>query len=157
MKQNVLETIIGCAILCIAGWFFIFAYNINKLNTDDEVYIVEAKFQNAEGIIPGSDIMVAGIKVGEVDRMILDRDTFFAVMKLAINKDVKLPKDSQAAVASSGFLGSKFISIVPGVDSADLVNNDIIKFTQSSVNLESLIGKFMYSFGSNNNSSSNSK
>lgn len=149
MKQNVLETIVGLVVLLIAGWFLVFAYNINSMNTDDEVYMLEAKFQNAEGIVPGSDIMVAGIKIGEVARMTLDRETFFAVMKLAIHKDVKLPKDSQAAVASSGFLGSKFIAIVPGVDSEDLVDHDIIKFTQSSVNLESLIGKFMYSFGNN--------
>jgi phospholipid/cholesterol/gamma-HCH transport system substrate-binding protein len=147
MKQNILETIIGLIVLIISGWFFIFAYNVNRMNTDNDVYTVEAKFQNAEGIVPGSDIMVAGIKIGEVSKMILDRETFFAVMQLEINDAIKIPKDSQASVSSSGFLGSKFISIVPGVSSEDLVDKDIIKFTQSSVNLESLIGKFMYSFG----------
>ena len=147
MKQNILETAVGGAVLAIALWFFIFAYNTNRRNTDSEGYYVSAKFQNAEGIYAGSDIMVAGIKIGEVDSLTLDRANFFAVMRLKIDKAIKLPKDSEAAIVSSGFLGGKFVSVIPGVLDEDLKNNDIIKQTQSSVNIESLIGKFMYSFG----------
>lgn len=151
MKQNIIETIVGMAVIVIALWFFIYAYNTNRMNTDDEGYEVTAKFQNAEGIVIGSDIMTAGIKIGEVSDMTLDRDTFFAVMKLNIHKGIKLPKDSQAAVVSSGFLGNKYISITPGIAEEDLNDHDVIRFTQSSVNIESLIGKFMYSFGNNSN------
>lgn len=152
MKQNVIETIIGFAILIITGWFFVYAYNTNSMNNDSDGYILNAKFQNAEGIVIGSDIMTAGIKIGEVYDMTLDRNTFFALMKLRINKGIQIPEDSQASVSSSGFLGGKFISINPGASDADLKNNDDIKFTQSAVNIEALIGKFMYSFGNNNSS-----
>jgi phospholipid/cholesterol/gamma-HCH transport system substrate-binding protein len=156
MRQNVIETIIGFIILAVTGWFFVYAYSTNSMKTDSDGYILAAKFQNAEGIVVGSDIMTAGIKIGEVSEMTLDRNTFFAVMKLRINKGIQIPEDSQASVVSSGFLGGKFISITPGASDTDLKNNDAIKFTQSSVNIESLIGKFMYSFGSNSNSSSGS-
>ena len=153
MKQNVIETAIGFIILTIAGWFFAYAYNVNRMNNDTDGYMLTARFQNAEGIVIGSDIMTAGIKIGEVYDMTLDRNTFFAVMQLKINKGIQIPKDSQAAVVSSGFLGGKFIAIAPGASDDDLQDNDTIKFTQSSVNIESLIGKFMYSFGGNSSNS----
>lgn len=154
MKQNVIETVIGFVILVIAGWFFVYAYNVNRMNADSDGYVLTARFQNAEGIVIGSDIMTAGIKIGEVYDMTLDRETFFAVMQLKINKGIQIPKDSQAAVVSSGFLGGKFVAIAPGASDVDLKDNDTITFTQSSVNIESLIGKFMYSYGSSNNSTS---
>lgn len=148
MKQNIVETIIGFVVLAIALTFFVFAYVTGGSSGKDEGYILKANFQNAEGIVPGSDIMIAGIKIGTVRNLLLDRNTFFAMMEMNIDKDVKLPTDSQAAIVSSGFLGGKFVSIVPGGDSEDLKNYDQIKLTQSSVNMEALIGKFMYSFGS---------
>lgn len=147
MRQNIIETIIGFAILVIAGWFFVYAYNTNRMNNDTDGYIVTARFQNAEGISIGSDIMTAGIKIGEVWDMTLDRETFFAIIQLKINEGIKIPTDSQAAVVSSGFLGGKFVAIAPGASEDDLKDKDVIKFTQSSVNLESLLGKLMYSFG----------
>ena len=156
MKQNVIETLLGFVILIIATWFFIYSYNTNRMSNNTGGYTLTARFQNAEGIVIGSDIMTAGIKIGEVSDMTLDRNTFFAIMKFKINKDIKIPKDSQAAVVSSGFLGGKFVSIVPGASDDDLKDNDVVKFTQSSVNIESLIGKFMYSFGSNSSSNSSS-
>jgi phospholipid/cholesterol/gamma-HCH transport system substrate-binding protein len=79
--------------------------------------------------------------------MALDKNTYFAILKLSINKDIKLPKDSGAAVTTSGFLGSKFIAITPGSEETNLSDNDQIKYTQSSINIESLIGKLMYSQG----------
>ena len=89
--------------------------------------------------------MIAGIKIGEVSSLELDADSFMAKMKLTINKNVKLPTDSQAIVASSSLLGGKFILISPGADETNLKNDDQIKMTQSAVNLESLIGKLIYS------------
>ena len=154
MRQNIIETIIGFAILVIAGWFFVYAYNTNRMNANSDGYILTARFQNAEGIVIGSDIMTAGIKIGEVSDMTLDRNTFFAVMKLKINKGIQIPKDSQAAIVSSGFLGGKFVAIAPGASDEDLKDKDTITFTQSSVNIESLIGKFMYSYGSNSSNTS---
>ena len=156
MRQNIIETIIGFTILLIAGWFFVYAYNTNRMNANSDGYVLTARFQNAEGIVIGSDIMTAGIKIGEVSDMSLDRSTFFAIMKLKINKGIQIPKDSQAAVVSSGFLGGKFVSIAPGASDLDLKDKDTITFTQSSVNIESLIGKFMYSYGSNSSSSGGS-
>ena len=146
MKKSLIETITGFSVLIIASWFFIYAYTTNSTNSTGGGYYLLTHFQNVEGIVKGSDVMTAGIKVGEVDSILLDQNNFSAIVRLKIQSKIKLPLDSQASVVSSGFLGGKFIAITPGSDSNDLADNDVIKFTQSSVNLESLLGKFMYSF-----------
>ncbi|MFK8040085.1 MAG: outer membrane lipid asymmetry maintenance protein MlaD [Rickettsiaceae bacterium] len=144
-KSNTIETIVGFAIIVASIVFTFFVYNTNSVSYNEKSYRVTAKFQNAEGIYDGSDIMIAGIKVGTVESMSLDKENFFAIMTMRINNDVKLPKDSQAAIVTNGFLGGKFISIVPGADDVDMEPNGHIKYTQSSVNIESLIKDFAYS------------
>ena len=146
MIQNIVETAIGFLVLIVAIWFLVFALKTNSMNSDSEGYLVSARFQNAEGIYIGSDVMLAGIKVGEVENMVLDRESFYAVMALRVDDAFQLPIDSEASIVSSGFLGSKFISVIPGIEEEDLKDGDSIFRTHSSVNLESLIGKFMYNF-----------
>jgi len=146
MKQNILETIIGFLTIITSLLFITFAYN--KLGNFSDVknsYPITANFQNVEGIFEGSDVMLAGIKVGSVEKLTLDKTSFFAIIALRINNDVKLPKDTQAAVATSGLLGNKFISLTPGAADEELVANDEIKRTQSSLNIEAIISKLMYS------------
>lgn len=146
MKQNILETIVGFVVIIISLTFLIFAYKAAKPSSKQAGgYRISARFQNAEGIIDGSDIMLAGIKIGSVESLVLDKTSFLAILNLRIDQNVKLPKDSQASVVTSGFLGNKFISITPGSSEDELADNDQIKYTQSSVNIETLIGKLMYS------------
>lgn len=149
MKQNIIETIIGFVVIITSLVFLAFAYKSSSPSSNEAGgYKIIARFQNAEGIIDGSDIMLAGIKIGSVESLNLDTNSFLAILNLRINPHVKLPKDSQASVVTSGFLGNKFISITPGSSDEELANNDQIKYTQSSVNIEALLGKLMYSFGS---------
>ena len=146
MKQNLLETIVGLLVLVIAGIFIFFAYNNNgdSKNVNDG-YTVKAVFQNAEGIMKGSDIMIAGIKIGKIHDLVLNQESYMAELELKINDDIKLPKDSLAAIVSSGIIGGKYINIVPGSEEEMLGNNEVIHNTQSSLNLEALIGKFLFS------------
>lgn len=148
MKQNIIETIIGFAVLIITLLFLIFAYKIGGSMTNSQGYQVTANFQSAEGIAAGSDVMISGIKIGTVKRIILDPNSFYANTYLNISNDVKIPKDSKAQVITSGLLGGKYISIVPGNDSEDLAPNEEIRYTQSAINIESLINKIVSSFAS---------
>ena len=146
MTQNIVETILGFFIIIIALVFLAFAYNKAGDSSDlDNSYPIKARFQNAEGIFEGSDVMLAGIKIGFVETLTLDKTNFFAVIKFRINNDIKLPKDTQASISTSGFLGGKFISLTPGASDEELSMNDEIKHTQSSLNIETLISKLMYS------------
>ncbi|HJD59937.1 MAG TPA: outer membrane lipid asymmetry maintenance protein MlaD [Rickettsia endosymbiont of Omalisus fontisbellaquei] len=148
MKQNIIETIIGFVVLIIALLFLIFAYKAGSSITSSKGYQVTANFQSAEGIAVGSDVMISGIKIGIVKKIILDPNSFYASVYLNINDDVKIPKDSKAQVVTSGLLGGKYISIVPGNDDENLAANEEIRYTQSAINIESLINKIVSSFGS---------
>ncbi|CAK6508245.1 outer membrane lipid asymmetry maintenance protein MlaD [Rickettsia helvetica] len=148
MKQNIIETIIGFVVLIIALLFLIFAYKTGSSITSLKGYQVTANFQSAEGIAVGSDVMISGIKIGSVKKITLDPNSFYASVYLNINDDVKIPKDSKAQVVTSGLLGGKYISIVPGNDDENLAANEEIRYTQSTINIESLINKIVSSFGS---------
>lgn len=154
MKQNILETVVGLLVVAIAGFFLFYSYNMQKTDIKEE-YNLTATFENVEGIIVGSDVNIGGIAIGKVEKLTLDPKTYNAMMTLSIDQKVQIPTDSRAAIVSSGFLGGKFVSITPGGDEGFLEHNAQIKYTQSSINLESLIGKFMYSSPSSggNNSS----
>jgi phospholipid/cholesterol/gamma-HCH transport system substrate-binding protein len=146
MQKNILETLMGAIVLIVAGAFLSFAYKGSQMKVEDG-YQVSGKFANATGISLGSDVRVGGIKVGVVSGMELDPQTYEAVLSLQIRNATKLPKDSSASIVSSGLLGEKFISVTPGGDDKMLADGGQIDYTQSSVNLEELIGKFMFSGG----------
>jgi phospholipid/cholesterol/gamma-HCH transport system substrate-binding protein len=152
MKQNILETIVGFAVIFIAIFFLTYSYSAQ--NSDyKERYKLHATFQSVEGIIKGGDVSIGGIIVGTIENLTLDPVTYDAKVELAIDKDIKIPLDSRASIASSGFLGGKYVAITPGGDEEYLKPGDRLKYTQSSINLESLIGKFMYSGGGSKGSS----
>lgn len=146
MQKNVLETLIGAVVLAVAGGFLVFAYQGSQVHVG-EGYIVSGKFADVSGVGLGSDVRVGGIKVGVVADLKLDPESYEAVVYMQIGKNTRLPKDSSAAIASSGLLGEKFIQVTPGGEEEMLKNGGKIEFTQSSVNLEELIGKFMFSGG----------
>ena len=146
MANNVIETVMGAVVLTVAGGFLYFAYSNSSVKQVDG-YVVTADFSNINGIGLGSVVRVCGIKVGVVESLKLDETTYEAVAKMRIEESIKLPLDSSAAVQSAGLLGEKFISIAPGGDDVMLKDGGVIAYTQASVNLEEMIGKFMFSGG----------
>ena len=146
MQKNVIETIMGAVVLLVAVFFLSFAYRNSSVRVDDG-YVVSGRFSNAAGITLGSDVRVGGIKVGVVTDMKLDPQSYEAIIFMQVGHTTKMPKDSSAAIVSSGLLGEKYIQLTPGGDEAMLADGGKIEFTQSSVNLEELIGKFVFSGG----------
>ncbi len=146
MANNAIETVMGAVVLAVAGGFLYFAYNNSNVKPI-EGYQVLAGFSNISGITPGSSVRVGGIKIGVVEALDLDPKSFQAVAKLRIGKAVPLPRDSSAAIQSTGLIGEKFLAIEPGGDEENLKDGDRISFTQPSVSLEEMIGKFVFSGG----------
>ena len=146
MQKNLLETLMGAVVLIVAGVFLAIAYDGSQMRIE-EGYQISAKFSNASGISLGSDIRIGGIKVGVISALGLDPESYEAVVSMQIRKNTKVPKDSSAAIVSSGLLGEKYIQLTPGSDDKMLADGGKIQFTQSAVNLEELIGKFMFSGG----------
>lgn len=148
MTNNLVESLIGAAVLLVAGWFLIFAYERTD-SADRDGYILEAKFNRADGLSIGSDVRVSGIKVGSVTSQHLDTDTFQAVIKFSVRDEVKLPEDTAAAVTAEGLLGGVYLSLIPGGMLEVLEDGDEISETQDSIDLLGLIGKFAFNDDSN--------
>jgi len=92
-------------------------------------------------------VRISGIKVGSIVSETLDPATFLAVVKVSVDPTIKLPSDSVAEILSSGLLGDKFLAIVPGAADDMLKPGGTIKFTQSPMSLENLIGQYIFSQG----------
>ena len=149
-NHNYFDFAVGSIVLGVAILFFFTSLEKSKVS-DHNGYNLIAKFENADGLSSGSDVKISGVKIGSVVTQDLDKNSFQAVITLKLNKDVKIPTDSSAKISSEGLLGSKYISIVPGGDSEFLSQNQEINFTQSSVNFEELLGKFIFSGNKNAN------
>ena len=146
MSGNVVETLIGAVVLVVAGFFLYFAYAKADVGTV-EGYSLTAKFDKVDGVKVGSDVMLAGIKVGTVTDESLDTKEYLAVLQLSLASDVQLPDDSAIKIASDGLLGGKYLSIDPGGSEDYLEAGDEIRFTQGAVDLTELLGKAIYSGG----------
>lgn len=145
MKQGVIETIVGFVILVVAGVFFLYAYNTSNAARPSDGYMIWANFENIEGLTVGSDVKLSGIKIGYVENIKLESDTFFAKVDLRIEEGIDIPKDSRVIVSTSGLIGGKYLRINPGASDDTLEEGDKFRFTQSALNIEDLIAKLMYS------------
>lgn len=148
MKQQIIETVVGFVVICIAIISFIFFYKVSDSSKESDGYFLNAYFQNIEGLLEGNDVKLSGIKIGYIDKLTLEKGTYFAIAKLKIKKGIDIPSDSRAIVSTSGLLGGKYIKINPGAADDNLKENGKIKFTQSAINIEDLIGKLVYSMTS---------
>lgn len=143
MRSNIFEILVGTFVLICAVYFFAFSLKKSHVSTSNG-YEIYAEFDNIEGVGTGSDVKISGVKIGTIGDQELNTKTYRAKLKLNIDNNIKLPKDSSAKIASSGLLGGKYLSIEPGAEDEILQNGDEIKFTQSSISLEDMLGKFIF-------------
>ena len=146
MARNIVETLLGAAVLLVAGGFLFWSYGQSNLSQGGGTEIV-AVFDKADGITVGSDVRISGITVGRVTAQSLDPKTYRADVRFTVDSGIELPADTSAAIVSAGLLGGKYVSLQPGADDAMLKNGDQITFTQSSISLEELIGKYVFGAG----------
>lgn len=104
---------------------------------------VRARFTNLGGLAPGASVRIAGVTVGQVEKVELD-ERYAAIATLRVRRDLKLPADTFAAIRSSGLIGDKNITLSPGSDDKILQPDDLITDTESAVDLESLIGRMAF-------------
>lgn len=139
------ETVLGGVIVLIAAGFFYYAYDKSQNQSSRGLTRYVANFDSVDGLVEGSDIRLAGVKIGQVKRTEVDHETYLARVTLFVDRTLKLPKDTSAQIISDGLLGNKYVSLIPGGDSTYLKPQEEIVHTQSSVNLENLIGKALFS------------
>ena len=110
-----------------------------------DFYAVTASFDSVSGLKPGARVEVAGVEVGKVDRIVLDKKSGDrALTYLKIKNGVNISDDVIASVRTSGIIGDKFIKLRPGGSEKMLKNNDKIRETESAIDIEELVSKFIH-------------
>lgn len=144
MKNSTVETLIGAAVILIAAAFFFFAYKASDKGEAAGAYRLSAEFDNAEGVSVGTDVRIAGVKIGSVVGFTLNPENFQANVAMDVDPKVKLTDDATAKVTAEGLLGSKFISLEQGGSETMLADGGVISNTQGAVDIWSLISQAMF-------------
>lgn len=144
MNHNIIETAMGAVVLAAAGIFLVFAMRTADVDTSAG-YQVSGAFSNANGVVVGGDVRIGGVKVGTVSALGLDPVSYQAVVTMTINNDIQLPEDSSVTVRSESLMGGKFLAIEPGGADEMLKNGGRISHTQSTPDLEQLLGQAIFS------------
>src|SRR5580698_7917473 len=143
-RRNAAEVLSGAVVLLVAVGFLAFAV-AHSGRSSVSGYTLTAKFDHIDGLPVGADVRLAGVKVGTVLDERIDPQSYLAVVTLSVRNGLQLPKDSSAAINSESLLGGEYISLSPGGDTATLAPGGLITITQSTVSLEQLLGKFIFS------------
>ena len=146
MAKKSTETLVGVFVLLglIALVFLALrAANLASFSTA-KGYQVRARFDNIGGLKVRAPVRSAGVSVGHVVAISLDKNTYQGLVVMEIKDGITFPVDSSAQILTAGLLGDQYVGIEPGSDDKDLQAGDLIKQTQSAVVLEKLIGQMIF-------------
>ena len=143
ISKNMVETVVGAIVLGIAIIFAVFLWRFSDVGFGTGQYTVDAKFRSAEGITVGTDVRLAGVKIGSVSNLSLDPQTFQAIARLSIKPEYQMPNDSAAIISSEGLLGGSFVEILPGGSYELMEDGSEFSETQGAVSFISLLMKFV--------------
>ncbi|WP_158965826.1 outer membrane lipid asymmetry maintenance protein MlaD [Chachezhania sediminis] len=148
MSQNPVEIVVGGVVLAAAIAFAVFAGQTAGISGGGSSYPLTASFRSVEGVSVGTDVRLAGVKVGTVSRLDLDPDTYRATATLNVTDKILIPDDSAVIVSSEGLLGGNFVEISPGGSMDYFAPGGEITDTQGAVSLISLLVQFVTGSGS---------
>lgn len=146
MQKNLVEALIGAAVLIVAVWFVMVTYKTAEFGTV-EGYTLTARFDKVNGLQVGNDVRIAGIRVGTVTSQEVDIDTFQAVIRFSVDPRIKLSADTAASIRSENLLGGSYLSLQPGGDDELLEDGGEIEFTQGAIDVIDLLGKEIFRAG----------
>lgn len=157
-KRNIEILVGGFVLLGFMGLIFLAlkAANLGELKSSTGSFVVTARFDNVGGLKAKAAVKAAGVVVGRVESIDLDKATFQARVTIAMDKRYAFPKDSSLKILTSGLLGEQYVGLEAGAAAANLVDGDEVSSTQSAVVLENLISQFLYSKAADGGSGGNS-
>ena len=116
---------------------------------EEKGFELNARFNSVSGLRVGADVELAGVPVGRVAAITLDDNPTMprALVRMVLDRDLRLSEDTIASVKTSGLIGDKYINLQPGGMPDKVAAGGELTETESSVNLESLIGKIAHGKG----------
>ncbi len=150
IKMKTMEITVGLFVILGFAALFYLAMQVSNLNafgvSNMDGYSVTAQFENVGSLKVGAPVTVAGVRVGRVTAIGMDRKTHEAAVKLTISSEYNdIPLDTGASILTSGLLGEQYVGLEPGGDEKVLKEGDKIKLTQSALVLEKIISQVLFS------------
>ncbi|AOY57701.1 MULTISPECIES: outer membrane lipid asymmetry maintenance protein MlaD [Desulfococcus] len=145
MKKGTVETAVGIffviGIMCV-GYLTVKLGKMEWIGSD--YYTVNARFQSVAGLKEGAEVVISGVEIGKVDNISLDLDRMEALVRMKIKDEVRLSDDVIASVKTSGLIGDKYIRMSPGGSDDIIPPGGMIIETESPIDIEDLIGKYVF-------------
>jgi len=145
MAQRKADLVVGLFMVAGLAALLFLALQVSglALRSSEASYTLYANFNDAGGLAPRARVSMAGVTIGSIRDITLDRETFQA--RVAVDIDVSvdnIPADSAAVIRTSGLLGEQYIDVSVGGDMESLSDGDTFYSTQSAMNLERMISNF---------------
>jgi phospholipid/cholesterol/gamma-HCH transport system substrate-binding protein len=145
MQKTSIEMAVGIFMLIGIACVGYLTIQLGKMQwIGDNFYALEARFKSAAGLKAGSQVEIAGVQVGQVDTIRFDPDRQMAKVRLKIQKNIVLTDDVIASVKTSGLIGDRYIKLTPGGSDLVLKPGDQITETESAIDFEELISKYVF-------------
>lgn len=145
MKKYSMETIVGIfvfiGLICV-GYLTIKLGKMEVIGSNN--YVLYARFNSVSGLRVDSSVEIAGVQIGRVNKINLDSERDMALVELKIQKGIQISDDSIASIKTSGLIGDKFIKITPGGSDDMLKSGGTITDTESAIDMEELISKYIF-------------
>jgi phospholipid/cholesterol/gamma-HCH transport system substrate-binding protein len=138
-NRSVTEILIGAIVVATAIWFLYYTSTRTNIMSNEDSYNLSADFRSVEGVSLGTDVRLAGVKIGIVKALILNPETYRVKAIFSVKNTIKIPDDSQALISTEGLLGGTFLELVPGGSFDYLAPESVIMDTQGSVSLITLL------------------
>lgn len=143
MKRGNLELVVGVFVLAGLACLAYLAVHLGKMEFFGHGYQVSANFDNISGLKDGAAVEIAGVEVGRVESIgLTPGDQAKLVMRL--KPGIKLYDDAIASVRTKGIIGDKFVKLSPGSSGNLIANGGKIRDTESAVEWEDLIAKYIH-------------
>ena len=144
MNSKKLELTVGAFVLVGLVAILFLALQVGSNRWAGDHYTLYARFVDAGGLNEGSSVRIAGVKVGTVGEISLNKEQYVAMVELKLPVDLVLDDDTIASIKTTGLIGDKFLSLNPGGSGLQLEPGEVIVDTESAVDIESLISRFAF-------------
>lgn len=139
------ETMVGSAVFALGAILlsYVYVHKADEANKIQEGYYeINATFKKTDGLEIGSDVRLAGMKIGQVSNQVLDKH-YSANVTMIIKDNIELTTDSSASIQTDGLFGSKHVEIEPGGEDEIIKTGGSITYTQDSMVVEDLLEKII--------------
>jgi phospholipid/cholesterol/gamma-HCH transport system substrate-binding protein len=144
MKTLDVELIVGLLLFCVVGALGYLSLRLGQVDlVGNDGYTIQAEFTTVGGLQTGAAVELAGVKIGQVKKIDLDK-LYRAKVQLQIEDNVPLYDDAKAAIKTKGLIGERYVEISPGKSGKALESGGQIRNTESPVDIQELIAKFIF-------------